>query len=489
SLRRYGYDPALNTYLMYDPLSRYPDIISGTTAQIPSREGFTDADNRYISGFANLSYSLRSKYILSGSLRRDASNLFGLKTNEKWNLLGSVGVAWLVSGEAFFNLCSIPYLKLRATYGYSGHVDPGRSALTTIIHAGQTVYTGQPYAAIAQYSNPELRWEKIGMANLALDFGLFNRRVNGSIDFFFKNATDLFGPSEVDYTTGLSGTMLKNVAGLRGSGVDIELSSKNISTDRFSWSSVLNVSTYKDKIYKYYEDPSYRNSTVIAYSSPSPTYLKDYPLYSMFSFRWAGLDPQNGDPIGYYNGVPSKDWDGILSSTHRDDLVFQGSTIPTIFGSLGNTLSYKNISLTTRLRYSFGYYFRRPSIDYVNMIRRPNAAHPDYLDRWQTSGDELRTDIPSFVYPIPTNRDGIYANSEKTVERGDHIRLQYVRVSYYLSNEQVRSLPVHTVNFYMNVNNIGVIWKSNNVGIDPEYVGGMGMPNRASYSIGLKITL
>ncbi|MEO6523858.1 MAG: SusC/RagA family TonB-linked outer membrane protein, partial [Mucilaginibacter sp.] len=486
TIRRYGYNADLNKYANYDPTTTYPNIVTGTRSLIPGNDGFSDSDNRFLSAFGNLGYTYDSRYVLTLSARKDASNLFGLTTNDKWNLLWSAGAGWNLSNEKFYHSDLLPYLKLRATYGFSGNIDPTKSAVTTIVYGLQTTYTAAPQATISQYANPELRWEKVRMINLAVDFQLKNNRIFGSIDVFFKHATDLYGPSELDYTTGAGSSITKNIASLKGSGVDIELNSLNINS-KFKWYSKLNLSIYHDQVENYYDNSIKAGSTVTT-SSPVFNHIIGKPLYAMYSYRYAGLDHTTGSPIGYLNGVPSQDYNNIYSSKSNDDIVYSGSAIPTLYGSIGNTLSYKRISFTTQLMYKLSYYFRRQTIDYSNMLVRPNAANPDYLLRWKKPGDEQITNIPSFVYPIVNNREDIYVYSDQTVEKGDNIRLQYINLNYQLDKNVIPSLPVKQINIYLNVTNLGIIWRANNKGIDPDFPQTT-IPPSKSWTLGFKLTL
>src|SRR5690606_1499382 len=129
------------------------------------------------------------------------SNIFGVKTNNRWNPLWSVGTSWLISSEPFFNMGSIQYLKLRVTYGVSGNIAPGTSAVPIIRYVSpnnRTVFF--PTAEIQGVSNPELRWEKSAMWNVGLDFSMLDHRLHGSIEYYRKRGTDLYGPTPYDYT-------------------------------------------------------------------------------------------------------------------------------------------------------------------------------------------------------------------------------------------------------------------------------------------------
>src|SRR5690606_4425631 len=123
----------------------------------------------YVSIYGNASYTYKNRYTLSGSARRDASNIFGVSTNRKWTPLWSSGVSWDVSKEPFYNIPAFSVLKLRATYGYSGNVDPSMTAVTTFIYSLTSPYTRMATARIDRFHNPELRWEKNRQINIGVD--------------------------------------------------------------------------------------------------------------------------------------------------------------------------------------------------------------------------------------------------------------------------------------------------------------------------------
>lgn len=486
AFRRYGYDAELNLFSKYDNLTTYPNFITGTKSLIPSGDSFSDGENRFLSAFSNMGYSFDQRYTLNLSARKDASNLFGLNTNDKWNLLWSAGAAWEISNETFYKSELLPYLRLRTTYGFSGNVDPSKSAVTTMTYAAQTVYTLARQAAVSQFGNPDLRWEKVRMANLAVDFRTKAARIYGSVDVFFKHSTDLYGPAQMDYTSGTGPSVTKNVAALKGWGMDIEISSVNI--DRaVRWTSQLNHSLYRDQVEEYYLASSYTAGEIVTSTVPNTRYLTGKPLYAMYSFRSAGLDPATGDPMGYLNGSQSKDWKAIVGSKNYDELVYSGSSIPTSFGSLGNTISYKNISLTARLLYKFGFYFRRRTIAYESMLTNARAAHPDYMQRWQKPGDEQWTDIPSFTYPVVSGRESVYTLSDQTLEKGGNIRLQYINLNYRFQSK-TKKLPFQQMDLYLNLSNLGILWRANDRGIDPNYSQDA-IPAPLSLAFGFRVNL
>src|SRR4029078_11605658 len=112
--------------------------------------------------------------------RKDASNVFGVKANERWAPLWSGGARWLISSENFYRLKWLSYLQLRVTYGYSGNSDPSKTILTTLNIRGTNPYTNTTYGTIRSFPNPSLKWERVGIMNYGIDFKAFNQRLNGS---------------------------------------------------------------------------------------------------------------------------------------------------------------------------------------------------------------------------------------------------------------------------------------------------------------------
>ncbi|MCK7559352.1 TonB-dependent receptor [Chitinophaga sedimenti] len=213
NFRTYGYDDEILTSIPTDFVNPYPTYVTGATGYIPNNSGFARTTDRFVSQFANASYSYKERYTISASARRDASNLFGLNTNDKWTPLWSAGLAWNTSKEDFYKLDLLPLLKIRGTFGYQGNVDQSRAAITTITYTGLTSkYTQQPTTNFMTFYNPELKWEKVGTYNLGIDFGFKNNFLSGSVEFYQKNAKDLYSSVEIDQTLGLGRSELPKMS-------------------------------------------------------------------------------------------------------------------------------------------------------------------------------------------------------------------------------------------------------------------------------------
>lgn len=487
--RFYGYDPNTLATGNVDYTKQYPSIINGAGSFISNRQSLGDRTTRFISYFANGAYTFDDRYIFSVSARRDASNLFGLKTNDQWNPFWSAGFSWKLSNEKFYTAVFLPYINLRATYGFSGNVDPAMVAENTIRYQNNaSSFSGSAMANFNNYYNPQLRWETSKMLNLAIDFRLKNNRLSGSVEHYRKNGKNLFGTAPLDYTTGVPPYMVRNVASMKGNGWDIQLNSINI--DRtFKWSTTFNFSVYKDKIAEYLIERTIA-SEYIGAGSPPVSGIESHPIYTMYAYKWAGLDPNTGEAQGYLDGEVSKDYQSITGTgTQVEDLEYFGSAIPTKFGSLINAVSYKNISLQVGISFKADYWFRRSSIYYTTLFNSW-IGHSDYALRWQEPGDELNTHVPVNPYTTNNQRDAFYNGSSVLIEKGDHIRLQYVNIAYDLGSALIGALGKKGLQLYFNASNLGLLWKANKADLDPDF--GMGfstIKSPANYSLGLRAKL
>ncbi|WP_051293275.1 SusC/RagA family TonB-linked outer membrane protein [Olivibacter sitiensis] len=485
--RFYGYNPNNLTTGSVDYTRTYLNFISGS-AFIQRNQSLSETATRFLSQFANAAYTFDNRYVLSASARRDASNLFGLNTNDQWNPFWSAGFAWKVSNEQFYDVNFLPYLNLRATYGFSGNIDPAMVAVNTIsYYSSPSFLTGNMVAGINNYYNPSLKWETSKMLNLAIDFRTQNGRISGSIEYYQKKGENLFGVAPIDYTTGVDPEILRNVASMKGNGMDIELKSLNIERT-IKWQTILNFSFYKDQVLEYLIGRTLA-SQYIAINDVPISGIKGRPVYAIYAYKWAGLDPNTGEAQGYLDREVSKAYTTITGvGTQVEDLEYFGSAIPTQFGSLINAISYKNISLQVGISFKFGYWFRRSSINYTNLFNGW-VDHSDYALRWQQPGDETHTDVPVNPYTTNSQRDAFYNGSSVLVEKGNHIRLQYVNLAYDLNMPKSFKGGIKGLQIYFNASNLGLLWRANKQDIDPDFnLGTYNIVTPTNYAIGFRTT-
>ncbi|MFD2033999.1 SusC/RagA family TonB-linked outer membrane protein [Belliella marina] len=481
--RLYGYDHDYTTNVRVDYTTRFPRYFNPSSlSQILYRNGVSEFFDRAISYYTNIGYSFDNRFNISASARRDMSNLFGVRTNQKGVPLWSAGASWNLSNEAFYNFDFIPYLKFRTTYGYNGNIDRSLTAFTTARVFGNSFVTGLPYSRVENPPNPDLRWERIGIFNLALDFETRNSLIGGSVEYFVKNGIDLIGTTPFPPSTGIT-EFRGNTASTQARGWDMSLNINLIKGKQVNWSSNILASFISEKVTGY--EMRAPVSSYIREGALSTIPLEGKPLFAIYAYEWGGLDPGNGDPLGYLDGELSNNWSAIMNSVTIEDINYIGPIRPTKFGALRNNFTYKGLNLSFNISYRLGYYFRRPSVNYNN-VYTGLGTHGDYHFRWQNPGDELRTQVPSMPETRNIQRDNFYNLSEALVERGDHIRFQDINVSYVFEKGDFPRLPVQRVQLYTYVNNIGILWKATKEVPDPDF---RIQPALRSFSLGLRVDL
>jgi TonB-linked SusC/RagA family outer membrane protein len=464
----YGYNSDPLTASSVDFVNAYPDFITGNYSVIGGSPYFTNTIYRFVSFFGNAAYTFKNKYSLSASARKDGSNIFGANTNDKWKPLWSVGAGWKVSDEAFYRSALFPSFRIKASYGYSGNVDLTRTALPVAIYLTSPAPAYLPATRINSINNADLKWEQSRQINLGIEFSMKRNIISGSVDFYFKNGSDLYGETPYDYTTwGQNDEITKNVADMEGKGIDVNIRSINFDS-RFKWTTNLLYNYNRSKTTAYFSESS-KNGIALLGAGNSIIPVVGKPLYGIVAYKWGGLDNE-GNPQGYVDGKLSTDYRAIGDQADEKGLdggniVFIGSGTPLSFGSLINTFTVKQFSLSINISYRFNYYFLKSALRYSGLVDG-GVASSDYEKRWQKPGDELVTNVPSFQYPVDSRRDNFYALSQINVLPADNIRLEYINFSYSPGS---KSNWFKNLQVYANAANLGLMWKKNKEGLDPDY--------------------
>jgi hypothetical protein len=270
-----------------------------------------------------------------------------------------------------------------------------------------------------------------------------------------------------------------NVARLSGKGFDFSLNTNHNIGD-FNIRNTLLFSQSTTKVTHYEQTLTQsRQFTDQRFVTPR----EGFPVYNLYAFKWGGLDPANGDPIGFLNGQPSKNYTSIVTA-EPDALVSIGSTVPVFFGGLNSVITYKQLEVSATFTGKFKYYFRRGALSYTNPFNVLSGGAYDYANRWQQPGQEKNTTVPSFKVNPQENRDLFYANSEATVEKADQIRLQEAKISYNFREWLPGNYPVRSCFIYVYASNIGIIWKATRAPVDPDALYSFPIPR--NFTIGAR---
>ncbi len=417
----------------------------------------TERDKIFASYFARANYKLNNKYLFGLSGRIDGSSIFG--DNERYGFFPSVSAGWIVSEESFLSgLGTLSFLKVRASWGQTGNafftgssaIDPDVPALG--LFDGNGAYGGISGTSPSQVPNPDLKWETTSQIDIGIDFGLFEDRITGEIDYYFKDTEDLLLNVNVPGTTGFR-TASKNVGNLENKGWEILLNSNNL-VGEFSWSTNFNIAFNDNKITNL--DGQVLTGGFINEAQ------EGQPIGVFVGPEYAGVDPANGDALYFLNDGT----EGTTNNVNAAEQVVIGSPLPDFIGGFGNNFAYKGIELSVLLQFVYGN-------DVYNGGGRFQETNGDFFDnnteyqlnRWQNPGDI--TDVPQARL---FGGNGT-AHSSRYLQDGSYMRLKTVVLSYNLPASVLSKIGMESARVYVSGQNL-LTWTAygddGRAGWDPE---------------------
>tara|TARA_R110002049_G_scaffold301166_1_gene493051 strand:- start:10983 stop:14072 length:3090 start_codon:yes stop_codon:yes gene_type:complete len=421
---------------------------------------------RFISYLGRVNYSLNNKYLFTASFRTDGSSRFG--DNDKFGYFPSGAFGWKMHEESFLeNSNVINELKLRISAGITGNANIGNSlAFQTFSSGGNLLFGNNFYNTIfpSRIANPDLTWEKAVQYDAGIDFGLFKNKISGSIDYFYKETTDLLVNIPQPQNTGFSG-QVQNLGGVRNQGFELTLNATPISTKNFTWDISGNIATLKNEVL----DIGDRGDIIRGGLAQIPDFSIIAPgeaLDSYYGFIVDGVWQTSDDysitePQVRPGDLKYRDINGD-GAINASDRVVIGSPIPEMTWGLVNNFKYKDFSLDVVFQGVEG--VDRLNGNLVNTyspnnFRRNRLAIP-LLNRW--TEDSPTNAYPSFVNPNSQGGSNALINS-RTVEDASYIRLQSVKLGY---NVPIQNLNiVNKLSVYVTGQNLFTI--TDYSGVDP----------------------
>jgi TonB-linked SusC/RagA family outer membrane protein len=459
----YGYNDQTQISQPVNSVLPYTTV-AGINQSIGSVNTQADRRNRYLSYFANGSYTLLERYTASASVRYDDYNNLGLDRRYRARPFYSAGLAWTLTQEAWLKSASwLSNLRLRATYGLNGNIPAGAVPYTSISLLPNNTLTNQGYAQINSPANGTLRWETTAVTNLGVDFGLWGGRLSGTVEAYYKRGTDLFVEYPANTTYGYA-RLSRNAANLNGKGVDLTLSGSPVRTANWEWN-LTGVASYNtNQVVDYQID---NTATLLASGTTGP--INNRPTDYLLVFRSAGLDA-NGRTQVYNRNEGVVPYNQALTSL--DDLTYAGRKAPLYTGGLTQTLRYKGLSLYVQTVFKLGYVFLPPTFLPLNTSRGIDL-NADIDRRWRQPGDEASTSVPGVLGSTGTSWVR-YNYSDARVQRGDHIRLREVALRYAVPASLLgfgAAKPfVKSLNLSVAARNLGLLWRKNTLGLDPDFL-------------------
>ena len=404
----------------------------------------------FASLLGQLNYNFREKYFLTGSFRRDGSSRFG--ANNRYATFWSVGGSWILTEENFLGgVDFLNNLRVRASYGTAGNADFANFGSLELYGFG-AAYQNAPGSSPSQIGNPDLTWEQTDAFNVGLDFGFFNNRVSGTVEYYRREGNSLLFEVPVSRTSGFA-TANQNIASIENKGVEATLSLAPVVASRpggFNWTIDLNYSANRNQILELPGGEDILNG--------SQVWSEGRPIRTFFMETWAGVNPADGTPL-WEDGEG-----GTTGSFAQAPNQYQGNAEPRWIGGLNTAFSYKGISLSAFFYTVQGNQVLNSTARFFDSDgQRYGWGHGIFADDnfWRQPGDNAERPQPIFG-----GNNNANATSSRFLEDGSFIRLRNVTLAYQLPSSVIDRLGLKRVNVYAQGQNLFTI--TDYTGFDPE---------------------
>lgn len=430
-------------------------------------------DNKLIAFFGRLNYSYHGKYLFQGIYRREGSTRFG--RNNRWGNFGSVSAGWNLAAEDFMKEVDfVNDLKVRAGYGITGNQGiPNYRALVTL-------GTGNPYInpdgvwrqtyGPNRNPNPDLRWERKHEFNLGVDFGLFNGKLSGSLDYYSRITKDLLGDYRSQQPSFIRDIIFTNVGQISSKGFEITLHATTMQRKDFTWTtdfvgstSSYRMDSFSNDVYKADSQPFGPISGAGDLGNAIRTFEGE-KLGQFYGKRFAGFTDE-GKWLFYNREGEAVPFDQINASQTdyaNTDLAVIGNAIPKYYASLTNTLRYKNLDFRIFLRGKFGYdILNTQALTYGNKFTLPNNVLNSAFTKYAEINDT-------------------YMYSDYYLENGSYVKIDEITFGYTF---KLNTAKIRNFRIYVTGQNLATI--TSYTGNDPDFINDSGLGTDANFPPGV----
>ncbi len=394
---------------------------------------------------SQVNYNFDHKYFLTASYRVDVTSNF--PSGNRTAHFPSISASWMLNKMSFMsNISSINLLKLRSSFGITGDPDIGASRFLGL-YSLNTQYNSHPSATPYQLANPDLTWEKTYQYNIGFDLGLFKDRVNLTLDLYDNVTKDLIVLVSQPLSQGFE-YRWENSGAVTNKGIELALSTLNIKTKNFSWSTDFNFAKNKNKL-SGIAKPFYTTISGI-----SQIYRNGNEIYTFVLPKWLGVDKETGGPL--WEKI-EKDGEGNIISrsptTNYSEAEPQevGKALPDFTGGFSSTLQYKNFTLFANLAFQYGndiYNFTRVFMD--------NDGHEPYYNNMKPKSSWSRWEKPGDNATHPSMQQNALSKepSSRYLEDGSFVKLRTVSLSYSLPQRWIKSINIQNLSVGLGATNL-----------------------------------
>ena len=430
---------------------------------------FDETETTLISQMARLNYAYDNRYLLTATVRRDGYSGFG--ENNKWGVFPSVALGWNISNEPFFSQARdvVNQLKLKLSIGSNGNqaISPFQSISKMTDNSymnGTSLAVGYTPGSLG---TPSLSWEKTISRNLGLDFALLKSRITGDFNIYFNESRALLLKRSISPVNGI-GSIYQNIGRTDNRGIEFSLTSTNISRNKFSWKTSLNVSYYKTRIRDLYGDQKddIDNKWFIGYPIKANF---DYDIFGVWQADEAASAARYGAQPGYakYDDVNNN---GVYDA---DDRQVIGSPEPDFTWSVNNTFTYGPFELSVYLFGMNGMVKANPFYAKNVYVKREYWSETNPIDSYWSVNKNANQYIAS-----KTITPNFY-------QKADFWRVKDVMLSYSLPSAVARKLSMSGAKVYFNAKNL--LTFTDYTGMDPELDEQRAKPLQREFIFGLNL--
>ena len=473
----------------YEYAMKIGEVISG----IYDLENFTSINelssytNRYRKEgyFGRLNYDYADKYYASISYRHDGSSRFS--KDNRWGNFWSFGASWRISEEDFMKDISwLSNLKLRASYGQTGNDAILDADDDASYYPYQLLYTlgvnnaSEAGIYLSSLVDTNLKWETQVSADVAIEFGLFDNRLTGSLEYFTKQSKDLLFDTSIPLSNGVS-SIVQNIGKVKNNGVEFDLNYQLLRRNDWTFSIGVNGTHIKNKVTQL---PAGNENGIV---TGSKKYMVGHSIYEFWLRQWYGVNPENGDGLYYLDTDAYNEADGTLSESVKSTLVtidgkqltnsyryakydYSGSAIPKLYGGFNFNLGYKDFELSAVFSYSLG--GKVLDLTYADLMATDEfgyAMSEDVKKAWQKPGDI--TDVPR-LDANSTHATSIgQSYSTRWLTNANYLNLRTVTLSYNLPAKWLHHVMVKNARLSVSAENLFMIKARQGLNPQANYAG------------------
>lgn len=418
--------------------------------------------------FSRLNYDFANKYLLSGSIRWDASSRF--HPDVRWHSFWSLGAGWNVKAENFLaNNSMISALRFRGSYGQVGNDNTNTSSADVYYPFRSTYALGYNNAAEAGIlfsvlADPNITWESNNQTDVALEFGLLNNRITGSVEYYKRETKDLIFQVPLPVSGGVPNNFInQNLGTMYNKGFEFAISADVIKNQNIVWNINANAATLKNQ---FTQLPPGQNEII----NGTKKIMVGHSIYDYWLRQWYGVDPADGSPLflvadAFANTTATdiRTVNGTLVTTNfnKAKYDYSGSAIPDLYGSFGTSLKVKQWSLSSMFTYQLG--GKTYDSNYAALMSsytQGGAWSTDILNRWTTPGQI--TDVPAINSATYTNSN---AASTRWLVDSDYITLRQATIGYDFATENLTPYGINSLKLMVSGENL---WsKTARKGLEP----------------------